>query len=105
MFDWSTLIGYLITPLTGLIGWLAGTRSRKNTAIQELLRTIQELSTQNAQYNESIVRLQYEVIEVRRENAELKAGQDEMTRQIIELKSENAELKSIITNSKPGHLN
>ena len=94
--DWTTLIGYLITPVTALFGWIAGTRSRKNTAIQELMTTINSLVEQNAALNQRIITLQQEIVEVRRENAELKAGQETMTSQLNELKQENIELKRII---------
>ena len=97
MFDITTIIGYLITPVTALIGWLAGTRSRRNRAIQELLETIRKLSEQNAEYNESIVQLQGEVIEVRKENAQLKANQEIMIKKMDEYERENRNLKELLT--------
>lgn len=98
--DWTTLIGYLITPVTTLFGWFAGTRSRKNTAIQELMKTINSLVELNAALNQRIITLQQEIVEVRRENAELKAGQETMTSQLNELKQENIELKRIINQKR-----
>lgn len=98
MIDITTLIGYLITPITALFGWLAGTRSRKNSVFREMMSTIHDLSRQNAVYNQSIIDLQNEIIEVRRENAELKSGQEEMTKKINELQEENKELKELLTN-------
>ncbi len=94
------IIGLILTPITGVASWIAGTRSRRNSIYQELMRTIQTLTEQNAHYNQNIVLLQNEVIEVRRENAELKAGQEVMTRQMEELKAENKELKELVTKNK-----
>ena len=94
--DITTLIGYLITPLTGVIGWFAGTRQRKNTAIQSLQETIQLLSNTIQDDNQKIVGLMKEIQEVRRENAELKAGQQELLDQIEALKTENRELNELI---------
>lgn len=94
--DIVTLIGYLINPLTGAIGWIAGTRHRKNTAIQSLQETIQLLSKTIQEDNERIVKLMTEIQEVRRENAELKAGQKELLDQIEALKTENRELNELI---------
>lgn len=94
------IIGLIIAPVSSVISWIFGTRSRRNTVYQELLTTIKTLSEQNAAYSQKIVDLQNEVIEVRRENAELKAGQEELTREIQELKKENQELKTIITKKK-----
>ena len=98
--DILSLIGIIIAPVTGVVSWLAGTRSRKNSVYQEMLATIHTLTEQNTAYNLNIIKLQDEIIEVRRENAELKAGQEEMTRQMQELKQENIELKQIITKKK-----
>lgn len=98
--DISQIIPWILNVLTGVVSWLAGTRSRRNSIYQELMRTIQTLTEQNAHYNRNIVVLQNEVIEVRRENAELKAGQEIMTRQMEELKAENKELKELVTKNK-----
>lgn len=94
--DIVTLIGYLITPITGAIGWIAGSRRRKNTAIQSLQETIQLLSNTIQEDNTKIVSLMNEVQEVRRENAELKAGQQELLAQIEALKTENRELNELV---------
>ncbi len=94
--DIVTLIGYIITPITGVIGWFAGTRQRKNTAIQSLQETIQLLSNTIQDDNQKIVALMQEIQEVRRENAELKAGQQELLEQIESLKAENRELNELV---------
>lgn len=98
--DWTTLIGYLINPLTAFVSWVAGTRSRRNTAIRELMETINELSKQVSEYQARIIDLQKEVLAVRNENAQLKAGQELMTAKMTELQRENAELKQILTKIK-----
>lgn len=94
--DSVTLIGYLITPLTGAVGWIFGRRQRRNTAIQSLQETIQLLSNTIQDDNQKIVGLMQEIQEVRRENAELKAGQQELLDQIESLKAENRELNELI---------
>ena len=94
--DIVSLIGYLINPVSGAIGWFAATRQRKNTAIQSLQETIQLLSETIQKDNEQIVKLMTEIREVRRENAELKAGQKELLDQIESLKTENRELNELI---------
>ena len=94
------IISIILTPLTGVVSWLAGTRSRRNSVYQELLSTIKTLTDQNSELQAKVVQLQDEVIEVRKENAELKAGQAAMTRQMDELKDENKELKELVTKNK-----
>lgn len=98
--DILAIIGLILTPLTGIVSWLAGTRSRRNSVYQELLATIKTLTEQNSELQAKVVTLQDEVIEVRKENAELKAGQAAMTRQMDELKAENKELKVLVTKNK-----
>lgn len=98
--DILAIIGLILTPLTGIVSWLAGTRSRRNSVYQELLETIKTLTEQNSELQSKVVTLQDEVIEVRKENAELKAGQAAMTRQMDELKAENKELKELVTKNK-----
>ena len=93
----SQIIPWFLNVLTGIVSWLAGTRSRRNSVYQELLATIQTLTEQNKDLQTRVVQLQDELIEVRRENAELKAGQSTMTRQMDELKAENNNLQSKIT--------
>lgn len=94
--DIVALIGYIINPISGAIGWFAATRQRKNTAIQSLQETIKLLSKTIQEDNERIVQLMNEIQEVRRENAELKAGQQELLDQIESLKAENRELNELI---------
>ena len=94
------ITGLILTPITGVVSWLAGTRSRRNSVYQELLATIKTLTEQNSELQAKVVTLQDEVIEVRKEKAELKAGQAAMTRQMDELKAENKELKELVTKNK-----
>lgn len=100
MTDWTSLIGYLITPVTGLVGWFAGTRQRRNTAIQSLRDTIQQQADTIKEYNDRIIQLMDEVQEVRRENAELKAGQNMMMRQMEQLKDDKRKLNEILKTIK-----
>lgn len=110
MDDYTSLIGYLINPLSGVVGWFAGTRQRKNTAIKSLQETIQLLSNTIQEDNAKIVELlegmrqlkdenmnlHTEMKEVRRENADLKAGQKELLEEIEALKNENRDLNELI---------
>lgn len=94
--DTETLIGYLINPIAGAIGWLFGRRQRRNTAIQSLQETIKLLSSTIQDDNQKMVSLMNEMQELRRENAELKAGQEELMAQIEALKTENRELNELV---------
>lgn len=98
--DITQLIGYIVSVIGTFGGWLLGRHTRKSTAIETLMHTIEDLSQKVSEYQSRIIGMQAELIEVRRqntelqneinevrkENAELKAGQDKMTRKIEELK-------------------
>lgn len=90
--DWTTLIGYLITPVSGVIGWAAGSYKRKISAIQEMQDTINIIVKKNSEYVEELVSVKNELSIVRFENAELKKGQELMTKKLEELKKENLEM-------------
>ena len=94
--DMITISGYIFSAITATAGWLAGTRMRRNQAIQALQDTINMLSKTIEEDKKKIVDLMNEIQEVRRENAELKAGQKELLEQIESLKAENRELNELV---------
>ena len=84
-FDFSILD--ILTPLvTGLAGWLAGARKRRNDFLREMQQSIDLLSTENKG-------LLAEMIELRKENAFLQANQDKMQIEISKLREENGALR------------
>lgn len=93
--DWTMLMGYLITPVTGALGWLVGTRQRKISAINEMQETINTLAAKNNDYLEELLEVKNELSILRLENAELKKGQELMTKKLEELRLENRELESL----------
>lgn len=94
--DIMTISDYIFSAITATVGWLAGTRMRRNKAIQALQDTINMLSKTIEDDKKKIIDLMNEIQEVRRENAELKAGQKELLDQIEALKTENRELNELI---------
>jgi len=93
--DWTMIIGYLITLVTGVVGWMVGTRQRKISAINEMQDTINKLAAKNSEYVEEMLSVKKELSIVRLENAELKKGQELMTKKLEELKTENMELNKL----------
>ena len=45
--DWTTIIGYIFSAVTGAAGYLTGTKMRRNTAVQQLQETINTLAAKN----------------------------------------------------------
>lgn len=93
--DWTMLLGYIITPVSGAVGWLVGTRQRKISAINEMQDTINKLAAKNSEYVEEMLSVKKELSIVRLENAELKKGQEVMTKKLEELRAENLELNAL----------
>ncbi len=100
--DYTQLIGYIVSLITLVGGWIIGRFTRKSSAIETLMATIDGLSKQVSGYQARIIDLQNEIIavraenaelqkeisEVRRENADLKEGQAVMTKKIDDLKND-----------------
>lgn len=84
-FDFSILD--ILTPLiTGLAGWLAGARKRRNDFLHEMQQSIDLLSSENKE-------LLAEMVVLRKENAFLQANQDKMQIEISKLREENGALR------------
>lgn len=114
IFMWTTL---LLTPVSAIVGWIAGKRRRNNDTLQELQKTVDMLVKKNSalyaeitdqnkmicKLNEQNDELNKQLEEVRRENGELKAGQDRMSKQLTSLQEENAELRKELKRIKSYH--
>lgn len=93
--DWVTLTGYLITPLCGAVGWIAGTRMRKVSAIKEMQEAINMLAAKNKDYLDELISVKNQLAIVRTENADLKKGQELMTAKLEELRSKDCEIEEL----------
>lgn len=80
--DWGTIIGYLLTPLTGLFGWLAGRKKSKNDFLQEMQASIDMLVAKNKDLIEEVTLL-------RAENSKLISNQETLKGQIETLTNQN----------------
>jgi predicted RNase H-like nuclease (RuvC/YqgF family) len=84
------ILGYLLTPITGVVGWLAGKRARNNDMLNRMQETIDMVVDKNSKLIEQMTELREEnsqlklhLMVVRKENAELKDGQEELKRQLV----------------------
>jgi len=80
--DWNAIGTYLIPIITGIAGWIANSRKRRNDFLKELQSNIDLLAQKNTE-------ILTELVSLRTENASLKV-------EVIALRSENAELKKEI---------
>lgn len=68
-----TFIGAYIIPLfSAAVGWLVGSRKRKNDFLKDLQASINLLSAENKRLLEEITNANSEIVAVRKENEELR---------------------------------
>lgn len=82
-YEWITTF---LVPVTGIVSWIAGSRMRKNSAINAMQTTIDMLVEQNAD-------LYKKMVELRRENSDLRVSINTSSVEIERLKAEIENLK------------
>lgn len=96
-----TFIGTYIIPLfTATIGWLVGSRKRKNDFLKDLQASIDLLSSENRKLLADITAVNSEIVAVRKENEELKASVDRLCTENSQLKDEVRQLREQIKQQK-----
>ncbi len=89
-----TFIGTYIIPLfAAAIGWLVGSRKRKNDFLKDLQASIDLLSSENRKLLADITAVNAEIVAVRKENEELKASVDRLCTENSQLKDEIRQLR------------
>lgn len=91
--EWTAIIGYIFSAITGITGWLVGRRKQQNDFLSDLQGSINMLTEENA-------KLLRELIAVRKENAALMSNQEQMKIEIEGVRKEN-----IILRAEIGELN
>ena len=70
------ILGYVLTPITAVVGWFAGRRARNNDMLNRMQETIDMLVDKNSKLIEEITKL-------REENSQLKTQIEELKRQLV----------------------
>lgn len=92
-FDFQVILNVLMPVLTGLAGWLAGARKRRNDFLSEMQKSIDLLSTENRE-------LLAEMVELRKENALMQVEISALRRENGQLRSEVEELNNRLAGVK-----
>lgn len=96
-----TYIGTYIIPLfSAAVGWLVGSRKRKNDFLKDLQASINLLSAENKRLLEEITNANSEIVAVRKENEELKASVDRLCTENSQLKDEVRQLREQVAKSR-----
>ena len=90
-------IGIYIIPLvSAAVGWLAGSRKRRNDFLKDLQASIDLLSSENRRLLADITAVNAEIVAVRKENEELKASVDRLCSENALLQEEVRQLREQI---------
>ena len=96
-----TFIGTYIIPLfTAAVGWIVGSRKRRNDFLKDLQASIDLLSSENRKLLADITSVNSEIVAVRKENEELKASVDRLCTENSQLKNEVRQLREQIKRQK-----
>lgn len=94
-------IGTYIIPLfTAAVGWLVGSRKRKNDFLKALQASIDLLSSENRKLLADITAVNSEIVAVRKENEELKASVDRLCTENSQLKVEVRQLREQVAKAR-----
>ena len=86
----TELIGYIISAVTGVVGWYAGRKKQQNDMLSSMQASINLLAGENN-------RLITELTEVKKQNVELIFGQEQTRIEIQSLKLENEALRKEVS--------
>jgi cell shape-determining protein MreC len=78
--EFSDILPYLASAITGIAGWMGGSRKRKNDFLNNLQASIDLLAEKNRLQMEEIIRLRDEVVLLREENNSLRAELGQLRR-------------------------
>ena len=96
-----TFIGTYILPLfSAAVGWLVGSRKRKNDFLKDLQASIDLLSSENRNLLADITAVNSEIVAVRKENEELKASVDRLCTENSQLKDEVRQLREQVAKAR-----
>ena len=96
-----TFIGAYIVPLfTAAVGWIVGSRKRRNDFLKDLQASIDLLSSENRKLLADITSVNSEIVAVRKENEELKASVDRLCTENSQLKDEVRQLREQVAKAR-----
>ena len=96
----SFIVSYIIPLFTATVGWLVGSRKRKNDFLKDLQASIDLLSSENRKLLVDITVVNSEIVAVRKENEELKASVDRLCTENSQLKDEIRQLRKQLKRQK-----
>lgn len=92
--DWTTLISVLAPAVTGLVGWLAGSRKRNLSYLDVQQHSLEVLIQSQQDFVDRSVQMANELARIQSENASLKSENESLKRQVARLQQQVDRLRN-----------
>ena len=92
--DWTTLISVLTPAVTGLVGWLAGSRKRNLGYLDVQQHSLEVLIQSQQDFVDRSVQMANELARIQSENASLKSENESLKRQVARLQQQVDRLRN-----------
>lgn len=92
--DWTTLISVLAPAITGLVGWLAGSRKRNLSYLDVQQHSLEVLIQSQQDFVDRSVQMANELARIQSENASLKSENESLKRQVARLQQQVDRLRN-----------
>ena len=80
MEHFITILGYILTPIAGIVTWLVSRKKQRNDFLQDMQASINLLAEENK-------KLMIEIVALRKENLQLRAEVEELNRKLDNVKT------------------
>ena len=92
--DWTTLISVLAPAITGLVGWLFGSRKRNLGYLDVQQHSLEVLIQSQQDFVDRSVQMANELARIQSENASLKSENESLKRQVARLQKQVDRLRT-----------
>ncbi len=92
--DWTTLISVLAPAITGLVGWLFGSRKRNLGYLDVQQHSLEVLIQSQQDFVDRSVQMANELARIQSENASLKSENESLKRQVARLQQQVDRLRN-----------
>lgn len=103
--DWTTLISVLAPAITGLVGWLFGSRKRNLGYLDVQQHSLEVLIQSQQDFVDRSVQMANELARIQSENASLKSENESLKRQVARLQQQvdrlRTQLDAFLDSRKP----
>ncbi len=90
---WITILGYILTPITGIVTYLVTRKKQKNDFLKDLQSSIDLLTSENAKQVQEVLNLRNEILKNSEMTMKLRVENLELLDKIKVLECQNEKLR------------